>query len=138
MNKILFLFFFVSFCSVCFSLTVEPFSSFAGEKVVIEFDSEVYSVEMDKYYNLGEVKDCKKTVCPLFENNSLKDFNKKKFVLNIGDSKSGFYAIKIFEEDSNNFYFSSVSVRPDYRFPIAFGIILLLGIIFWVEKKNES
>lgn len=136
MNKV-FLLFLLFLLPAAFSLKVDQFVSFPGEKTVIEFDSEVYAIEMSKYYNLAEVKDCTEKTCPLFENNSLKDSGKKKFVLAIGDSRPGFYAVKVFENDANNFYFTSVVVRTDYRLLIGFGIAVFIALIFLVER-NES
>lgn len=141
MNKIFLILFLIFFSSLVFSLKVEPFVSFPGEKVSIEFDSKISLIEMKYYYNLNEVQECKifknKTSnCPLFENNSLEDSGKKKFELNVADSKPGFYAVKIFEEeDENKFYFTSIVVRPDYRPLLAFIVFLLIVLLIAVEKN---
>jgi len=134
-NKLFVFFCFILFLPFCFSLKAIPFVSFPGEKVLLEFDSKV-SVEMSYYYNLNEVKECSKSNCPLFENNSLKDSGKKTFVLNTMNVKPGFYAVKVFEDDSNEFYFTSVVVRPDYRILIGLAIFVLIVLGFFVVKRN--
>lgn len=133
MNKLLFSFFCLLLIPFCFSLKAEPFVAFSGEKAELKFDSKV-SLEMAYYYNLNEVKECRESTCPLFENNSLKDSGKKNFVLNTQNIKSGFYAVKVFE-DSNEFYYTSLAIRPDYRLFIVFGLILLIALLIVVEKN---
>lgn len=135
MNKILLIsVFFVFLASFSFAVKADPFVAFAGEKVVIEFDSKV-SVEMDYYYNLNLVEKCKETTCPLFENHSLKDSGKKKFVLATDNLRSGFYAFKVTEEDSDEFYYSSITIRPDYRIFIIAAVILLISLLVLVETN---
>ncbi len=140
MNKIFLFIFFIFFSSFAFSLKVEPFVSFPGEKVSLEFDSKISLIEMEYYYNLNEVQKCKifkngSSNCPLFENGSFNDSEKKKFVLNIENAKPGFYAVKIFEEDSDGFYYTSIVVRPDYRLLLAFIVFVLIVLLIAVERN---
>jgi len=115
-----------------YAINAEPFVSFPGEKVVLEFDSKA-SVEMKYYYNLNLLEECTQKNCPLFENNSLKDSGKKKFVLSTENLKPGFYAFEVTENEEK--YFSSVVVRPDYRLFIALALIILIGLVFLVERN---
>jgi hypothetical protein len=136
MNKTT-LFFLLFFCFVflfpsVFSINASPFVSFPGEKIVLEFDSKV-SVEMKYYYNLDLVEECTEKNCPLFENNSFKDSGKKKFVLSTENLKPGFYAFEVTENEEK--YYSSVVVRPDYRLFIGVALIILIGLVFLVEKN---
>jgi hypothetical protein len=117
-----------------YGLKAEPFVSFPGEKVVLEFNSKV-SVEMDSYYNYTKLEKCSKENCPLFENNSLRASGKKKFTLNTAHAKPGFYSFKVVD-DSNNSYYSSIAVRPDHRVTAGFIIILLTGLFFAVTKND--
>lgn len=135
MNKIIIIFLFlVLISSFGFSLKIEPFVSFPGETVLMELDSEA-EAEIEYYFNLNEVEKCKPATCPLFENNLLKDSGKKEFEINIGNSKAGSYAIKITEENSDDFYYSSINVRPDYRPLIIVALIVLIGLVIAVGKN---
>jgi hypothetical protein len=132
-NKSLVLFFCFLLLPFAFSLKAEPFVSFPGEKVVLEFDSKV-EVEMEYYYDIDSIEECTKKNCPLFENNLLKDSGKKKFVLSTENLQPGFYAFKV-TENNGNFYYSSVVVRPDYRLFIGFILVLLIVLLILVEKN---
>ncbi|MBU2099857.1 hypothetical protein KKG83_00465 [Candidatus Micrarchaeota archaeon] len=131
MNKLVLLFC-ILLIPFSYAINAEPFVSFPGEKVVLEFDSKA-SVEMKYYYNLNLLEECTQKNCPLFENNSLKDSGKKKFVLSTENLKPGFYAFEVTENEEK--YFSSVVVRPDYRLFIALALIILIGLVFLVERN---
>ncbi len=133
MNKLLFGLLIFLFIPVCFSFEAESFVSFPGEKISLAFNSKV-SLEMAYYYNLNEVEECTISLCPVFENNSLKKTG-KRFVLDSAGVKPGFYAIKIFKENSDEFYYTSISIRPDYRLLVFLGIIILIGFMIAVKKN---
>ncbi len=136
MNKLSLLFFcFILFSSIAGAIQVKPFMVFSGEQVQIEFESKIHLIEMDSYYNLSLVEECQKSNCPVFENGSLKDSDKKKFILKTDNLRSGFYSFKVFEQDSNEFYFSSFVVRQDYRLLIGLGVFLLVILLIAVETN---
>ncbi len=134
MNKFFVLLAVVFFCVQVNAIKTNPFVAFPGEKVVLEFNEKV-SVEVSNYYNLNLLEKCSVNSCPVFENHLLSDSGKKKFVLDTTGVKTGFYAVKI--TDSSGTYYSSFVVRPDYRLFIGLIIVVLLAVLFLVEKNDK-
>ncbi len=132
MNKIiLILLALILFSSMVNSLTLEPFVSFTGEKVELTLEENA-EVEMEYYYNLNSVKKCTKQICPIFKNNGLKAEG-KKFELNTNNLEAGFYAIKITTEKDE--YYTSLTIRPDYRLVLGIILVLLIALVIGIEKN---
>ena len=101
---------------------------------MLEFDSAV-SVEMEYYYSLNQLEKCSNLSCPVFENKTLSDSGKKSFVLDTANSEPGFYALKVSDDKTGDFYYTSLVVRPDYRFIAGFALVVLTAVLVLVEKN---
>jgi len=141
-RKKFFLFFVLLFLlfPIAFSLSVEPFVAFQGEKVVLELgEKKAESASIEAYYNEKEFIKCAETDCPKFENGKLSiDLNGKKSAeIEIGNAKHGDYLVKVNFEDKSSLLTSFV-VKPNYSLLLVLCIVFLGGLLFWVEKNGRK
>ncbi|MDO8537277.1 MAG: hypothetical protein Q7S21_00165 [archaeon] len=137
-TKIIALLFVLIFSANASAISITPFVGFQNEQLTLAIDSpeKVARIKILAQYDQRNVKYCNNN-CPVFENDSTEILNpqKKDFTIFTRNSPTGNYVIKIDFNDGHTI-FSSFEIKNNYAVFLAPIIVILLIILFWVEKHD--
>lgn len=141
LNKIIILalaFFLIAISSnaLASSISIKPFVGFQFEQLNLQIEKPqtIKEIEILGSYDQRKIIKCGKISCPVFENDSTTIENPQKNNYSIFTKNSlGNFAVRV-EFNDGTTIFSSFEIKQNYSIYFIPAIILLLVLLFWVEK----
>jgi hypothetical protein len=130
----------VFFPAFGFAFSFEPQAPYPGMKVHLNLEGKKVSVVQV----LGKITEegvftCSEVSCPVFENKKTEFHPKNSSVVLLTKGvEPGNYLLKFsFKDSSVQPVYSTLIVQADYRPAVALITMLLLGLLFWVERNEK-